>query len=445
MPSTDTREDFARTYSSFEIPLANISNPSAANTVAAADLDADGTIAGEAELEKTYDLLSQLPGGQKNGLNTQDTNSQRAAAFASLCGAMQQTTGEDGPLGNGSLFEASPALEAIGAGVQGTCLRPIKGRKTQGTGPVQEALNYIAQHHAANDGAASRYAVGAADSYYGNKTQTAIEAVQRANSLPQTGIVDHATLIALNAALKAARAAPTPSPVPPHTDLKIISGNTRFGNKVAFTFDDGPNPTHTPRVLAKLDHLGLKAIFFVNGDNGGNGAAHHADLICEIVRRGHIIGNHTNHHKNLTKLDENEIREEIRSVQSYVDKALRDGGIIGPNQNYQMKVGRPPFGAMNDTVKRIFAEEGLIVVMWNMDSNDWTAEVRGNSELAIQNVLNDLRDGTGGIVLEHDIQHDFEDVGDQMCEKIRDRGFTIINAGAIINTVCPGAFDEALV
>ena len=64
MPSNDTRKDFARTYSSFEIPLAKISDSSAASTVAAADLDADGTIAGEAELEKTYDLLSRLPGGQ---------------------------------------------------------------------------------------------------------------------------------------------------------------------------------------------------------------------------------------------------------------------------------------------------------------------------------------------------------------------------------------------
>lgn len=442
MTSIDTSQDFASIYSSFEIPLANISDSSAASTFAAADLNASGTIAGEADLKKTYDLLSELP-GQGDGLNTQDTNSQRAAAFASLCGAMQQTTGQDRPLGNGRLFAASPALTAISAATPGTRLRRIPGRKTQGTGPVQEAVNYIAQHHAANDGAASRFAVGLADSFYGPKTQRAIEAVQRANNIPQTGIVDQVTLLALNAALEAARAAPPPSQEPQH-GLKIISGNTRFGSNVAFTFDDGPNSIHTPRVLAKLEVLGHKAIFFVNADNGGNGAAHHPDLICEIVRRGHIIGNHTNHHKDLTKLGEQEIREEIRSVQRFVDKALRDGGLSGPNQNYPMKVGRPPFGAMNNTVKRVFAEEGLIVVIWNMDSNDWTAQVKANSELAVQNVLHDLRPGTGGIVLEHDIQHDFEVVGTEMFQKIRDRGFTIINAGALINTVYPGTFDSAV-
>jgi hypothetical protein len=71
--------------------------------------------------------------------------------------------------------------------------------------------------------------------------------------------------------------------------------------------------------------------------------------------------------------------------------------------------------------------------------------VRANSELAIQNILDDLHAGTGGIILEHDIQHDFEDVSDKMCEKIRERGFTIINADEIVNAAYSGTFEAAVV
>src|ERR1041384_2472953 len=171
MPKIDAKQDFVKAYRSFEIPLANFRDTSVAHTLAPADLDSDGIIAGEVELEKAYEVLCQLPGGPGNGLDSEETKSQRGTAFSAVCGAMQQTSGEDSPLGNGSLLTASPTLASIIAGIPGAILRPVTGRKTLGTRPIQEALNYISQHHAANDGAASRYGIGTVDSYYGPQTE----------------------------------------------------------------------------------------------------------------------------------------------------------------------------------------------------------------------------------------------------------------------------------
>jgi peptidoglycan/xylan/chitin deacetylase (PgdA/CDA1 family) len=398
----------------------------------------DGTVAGAEEMAALYDGLCQLP-GNGSGPSATDRNTRRGQALLALCTAMRQGAGEDEPLGERHLSEVA-SLAPIAEGVPGVCLRRTGNVKTLGTRCLQDALNFLAQHHALNDGAADRYYVGAADSRFGPKTEAAVEAFQRAQGLPQTGVVEQATLLALDRELKGARTAPPPAPPPPvhGGEIRLITGNTRFGNNVALTLDDGPNGVHTPRVLAKLKKHGLKAIFFVNGDNGGNGARHHPALIRQIVEEGHILGNHTNHHKDLTKLGADQIRAELQAVQDYIDVAL--------GYHYPMKVGRPPYGAMNDTVKQVFAEAGLILCLWAGDTEDWSAPVRANPELALEHIFEDddhMRLGTGGMVLDHDIQPVIEQVMDAMLEKFAAEGFQVVNAGDLVNQRFPGTFAVA--
>jgi peptidoglycan/xylan/chitin deacetylase (PgdA/CDA1 family) len=120
---------------------------------------------------------------------------------------------------------------------------------------------------------------------------------------------------------------------------------------VALSFDDGPTPEFTPRVLDALAAVGATATFNVMGYN----AVRHADLIQQIDSAGHEIGNHTWTHLDLSKLTTSETREQI------VRCAQELEGITGrPVTSF-----RPPRGELTGYALRVCAELGYEVHMWS--------------------------------------------------------------------------------
>lgn len=124
------------------------------------------------------------------------------------------------------------------------------------------------------------------------------------------------------------------------------------------TFDDGPHPTLTPKLLDCLKDHNAKGVFFVLGERvaakGGK------DIVRRAFDEGHRIGNHTYSHPVLTKISAEKVRDEIKRTEDLIAEFLTDH-----------KLFRPPYGAHNATVDNVVREMGYHMLLWQVDSEDW--------------------------------------------------------------------------
>jgi len=132
---------------------------------------------------------------------------------------------------------------------------------------------------------------------------------------------------------------------------------TNSRRKLAITFDDGPNPAITPRLLDLLSHYNAKATFFLIGRY----VRECPDLVKETVARGHTVGNHTETHPNLFRLTRRQMRIELRLCHDAISNALGS----------PRKWFRPPFGFRNPWVVPSARELGCRTVMWTLIPGDW--------------------------------------------------------------------------
>jgi peptidoglycan/xylan/chitin deacetylase (PgdA/CDA1 family) len=163
---------------------------------------------------------------------------------------------------------------------------------------------------------------------------------------------------------------------------------------VALTFDDGPSPETTPRVLELLAKHGIHATFFVVGrylDGDGDRAVLSRDVLRSIVDAGHLVGNHTHDHALLTTVTHTKVLEQIDRGAASIERVIGKRPILF----------RPPFGALDDFGEAAVRERGLDVVLWSAEAQDMERDDADSmySELVRQLVYNE-----GGIVLLHDIK-----------------------------------------
>ncbi|WP_163651861.1 polysaccharide deacetylase family protein [Listeria sp. PSOL-1] len=153
------------------------------------------------------------------------------------------------------------------------------------------------------------------------------------------------------------------------------------GKKIALTFDDGPNPKTTPKVLELLKKYHVKATFFVLG----KAAKAHPDLVKEEYEAGHEIGNHSWDHPQLTKKSPEEVSSQILKTQFVIYQAT----------GHFPDFVRPPYGAVHkDTAENI----GIPIAQWSVDTMDWKLK----KPPLITNQVK-ARAYDGAIVLMHDI------------------------------------------
>ena len=172
----------------------------------------------------------------------------------------------------------------------------------------------------------------------------------------------------------------------PSPDLATGGSVGTSGNRVALTFDDGPDPHTTPLILDTLRERGVRATFFVVGRQ----VAENPGLLRRIVAEGHTIGNHTYDHADMSKLGAGRMREELRSTQEAVDDAL---GYHRP-----MALMRPPYGnpyidgsGALPAFRGVVRGERLFPVMWTVDPSDYLLD--GQPEDIVRGVAG--TDGTG--------------------------------------------------
>lgn len=152
----------------------------------------------------------------------------------------------------------------------------------------------------------------------------------------------------------------------PNVVLRAGKGPAR---QVALTFDDGPDKVYTPVVLDILRQKGIKATFFLIGKR----IQENPDTVRRIASEGHLIGNHTYSHAQLTASGPDVEREISR-----MEETLKPYGLLGNN------LFRPAYGAVNPSLVVQVSDLGYRVALWSVDSLDWqglsSAEVRRNVE-----------------------------------------------------------------
>ena len=126
--------------------------------------------------------------------------------------------------------------------------------------------------------------------------------------------------------------------------------------RVALTFDDGPGP-FTRQILDELESLHARATFFVIGQN----VKESPGMVRELRDAGMVIGNHTWTHPNMTKLGFAGQRAQIERTQKIIQATI----------GQRPRFFRPPTWAWNKTTARVVAEEGMLGVLFSIDTQDW--------------------------------------------------------------------------
>jgi peptidoglycan-N-acetylglucosamine deacetylase len=162
-------------------------------------------------------------------------------------------------------------------------------------------------------------------------------------------------------------------------------------DEIALTFDDGPNPTWTPKLLDILATRDVRATFFLLGIQ--------AKAEPELVRRiaaGHLIGNHTWSHPNLARSSSEVIREQLKRTQEMLQQ------ITGA----AVKFFRPPYGARRPAVFQIAREIGLEPVLWNAMVPDWSDPSPDRIATRLMNRIDRLQQmGRAANIVLHDGGH----------------------------------------
>jgi peptidoglycan/xylan/chitin deacetylase (PgdA/CDA1 family) len=198
---------------------------------------------------------------------------------------------------------------------------------------------------------------------------------------------------------------------------RTFTGLRRGARQLALTYDDGPNDPHTLRLLDVLASHGVRATFFLIGRY----VRQRPEIVREIVRAGHVVGNHTFTHPLLIFRSEAEIRKELGDCRSAIQDA------VGEHSN----LFRPPFGGRRPAVLRIARELGLAPVMWNVTGYDWSTPPAAVIE---RKVARQIRGGD--VILLHDGGH--REMG-------ADRSQTVIATERLIARYKSEGFDFATI
>lgn len=159
----------------------------------------------------------------------------------------------------------------------------------------------------------------------------------------------------------------------PHYLWKFPDSN----RKIYLTFDDGPVPGVTPRVLEILRTYAAKATFFCVGDN----VRKHPDIFRQVTDDGHAVGNHTYHHLNGWKTSDKDYLSDVEMCRSVLPSRLF----------------RPPYGRVSRSQASVL-RRNYHIVMWDVLSGDYSQDI--SPEQCLSNITNNA--GPGSIIVMHD-------------------------------------------
>ena len=184
----------------------------------------------------------------------------------------------------------------------------------------------------------------------------------------------------------------------------VKASTTFYENVIALTFDDGPHGTYTKELLEGLKKREVVASFFILGEHiEGN-----EELLLQMKEDGHLIGNHTFNHSQLTKLGFDEAVEEINTTNAWITNI----------SGYTPEYIRPPFGSFTD---ELLSETSMSVVMWNVDPLDWKYK---NKDIVTDKILKNVKNGD--IILMHDIFESSVDAAQTVIKELKKQDYVFV-------------------
>jgi peptidoglycan/xylan/chitin deacetylase (PgdA/CDA1 family) len=180
--------------------------------------------------------------------------------------------------------------------------------------------------------------------------------------------------------------------------------------QIAITFDDGPSARCTGRLLDGLKERGIKGTFFLIGKN----VEENPELVRRLKEEGHLIGNHTYSHVEITKLSDEDAKKEIMEADRVISS------ITGEHVEYM----RPPFGLWQEELEE---ELDVMPVMWSIDPLDWTTK---NVEEIVNKVVTQA--GENDIILLHDCYDTSVDAALRIVDILKKKGFEFVTVDELL-------------
>ena len=180
--------------------------------------------------------------------------------------------------------------------------------------------------------------------------------------------------------------------------------------RIALTFDDGPHPYYTEQLLNGLKKREVCATFFVTGEH----ASLHPDIIERMATEGHLIGNHTYSHMQLTAKNREEFKQEL----------LKTNAVISEITGEEVVYVRPPYGAWDKNFEK---EINMFPVLWSVDPLDWCSD---NVSCITENVVSKVKDND--IILMHDYSASSVTAALEIVDKLKEKGYVFVTVEEIL-------------
>lgn len=180
--------------------------------------------------------------------------------------------------------------------------------------------------------------------------------------------------------------------------------------KIALTFDDGPHPRYTEQLLDGLKERGVHASFFVTGEH----ASLHPDIIRRMQEEGHLIGNHTYSHIQLTRKNRETFKEELVKTNEVIKE------ITGEDVLYV----RPPYGTWDKSLEE---ELNMFPVLWTIDPLDWCSK---NASCVAGRILQKADENE--IILMHDYYDTSVTAALKVVDELLEQGYEFVTVEEIL-------------
>lgn len=190
-------------------------------------------------------------------------------------------------------------------------------------------------------------------------------------------------------------------------DYNGLSYKRTTSREIFLTFDAGYESGRTEEFLNIVNECGIKVAFFITDSFWQK----NSQLVKKMIDSGHIVGNHTVHHYDLTKLSEDEIKNELMLLHN---KVLETYG-------YEMKYYRPPQGLFSEKVLKVTKQLGYRAVLWGFSYDDWDENNQKGEEYAKYMIFNNIR--AGQVILLHANSQDNLSVLKEFIQYFQDKGY----------------------
>lgn len=187
----------------------------------------------------------------------------------------------------------------------------------------------------------------------------------------------------------------------------IFLGDTSK-KEIYLTFDNGYENGYTPQILNVLKEKNVPAIFFITGHY----VSDKPDLVKRMATEGHLVGNHSWSHPDMTQVGDAKLKEELEKVRTAVAE------LTGQQD---MPYLRPPRGIFNDRVLRVSKEAGYTSVFWSAAYLDWDPARQKGAEYAYQQVMKQLHPGM--VLLLHSVSKDNTEALGRIIDDARAQGY----------------------